>query len=120
MGAAVRALQALALGSVLALPAPPMVRALCIATMLLVMFRSRRRERPPVRRLELAPDGRCVIVDARGASTEATLAAGSLALPGAVVLALEQREGGRALWLSSDAFSRDELRQLRVRLRVAA
>ena len=118
--AGVRTLHALALVSVLALPAPLAVRALLGATLLLVFLWSRRRQLPPVRRLELVGDGQCVIVDARGATADGRVGAGSLALPGLVVLEFERRGRRRALWLASDAFPEEGLRQLRVRLRVAA
>jgi hypothetical protein len=115
------ALRAIAIASVLAIPVPLPMRMLLGATLLLVSLRASRRRRPAARRLELRGDGHCTIVDARGAAIDVTLGAGSLALPGLVVLQLEQPgRGRRGLWLASDAFRDDGLRRLRVRLRVAA
>ena len=115
------ALHAVALAAALAIPAPLPVRMLLGATLLLVSLRAWRRRRSAVRRLELRGDGHCTIVDAEGSAIDGVLGAGSLTLPGLVVLQLEQRgRRRRGLWLAGDAFSDDGLRRLRVRLRVAA
>ena len=113
------AVHAVALGSVLATPLPTLVRVLLGAALLLAPLRARGRY-PSVRRIELYGDGRCTIDDARGSGFEGRLVAGSLALPGLIVLQLERRGRRLGLWLASDAFRVDELRRLRVRLRVAA
>jgi hypothetical protein len=118
--AGVRTLHALALVSVLALRRRSQVRALLGATLLLVFLWSRRRQLPPVRRLELAGDGQCVIVDARGATADGRVGAGSLALPGLVVLEFERRGRRRALWLASDAFPGGGAAAAAGALRVAA
>jgi hypothetical protein len=115
------ALHAVAVAAVLAIPAPLAVRMLLGATLLLVSSQAWRRRRPAVRRLELRGDGHCTIVDAQGTAIDGRLGAGSLAVPGLVVLQLEQRgRRRRGLWLSSDAFPDDGARRLRVRLSVAA
>jgi hypothetical protein len=111
-------LHALALAAVLALPAPPVVRVLLAATVLLLSLQRRRRW--DVRRVDLAGDGHCRIVDGQGGALEGSLGEGSLALPGLVVLDVRASGDRRSLWLAADAFSGDDLRRLRMRLRVAA
>jgi hypothetical protein len=114
-----RTLHALAIAAVLALPAPPGVRASLAAAVLLLSLRAGR-HRPDVQRVELAADGQCRVVDGRGDVLAGALGPGSLALPGLVVLDVRASAGRRSLWLAADAFSRDELRRLRMRIRVAA
>ena len=114
-------LYAVAVGAVFFLPARPAVGALWASTVLIACVGSRRRDRASLRTLEIRGDGRCRGMDRAGAVTEGLLGAGSLAMPGLVVLEIRTPRGRRRqVWLAGDAFHSDDQRRLRVRIRVAA
>jgi hypothetical protein len=103
------------------MPAAPAVRVLCVSIVLIACGRERRRERPALRLLELDGAGRCRAVDRQGAAVGGGLLPGALAVPGLIVLVIEEASGRRRhVWLPDDALRDDDQRTLRLRLRVAA
>ena len=113
-------LQALACGAVLCLPTSPVIRVLGGALLLATCTRAGRRAAPALRFLELDGEGRCTL-DRGDTAAEGRLDAGSLAVPGLIVLAIRDGSGKRRqVWLPDDAFTNGDQRRLRVRLRVAA
>jgi len=113
-------LQALACGALLCLPISAGIRLLCIALFLAACVRAGRPAGPTLRFLELDGEGRCTL-DRGDTAAEGRLDAGSLAVPGLIVLAIRDGSGKRRqVWLPDDAFTNGDQRRLRVRLRVAA
>jgi hypothetical protein len=115
------ALHGVAVAAMFCLPQTLAPGALGASILLLACVWSVRRQHAPLRLLELGTDGRCRAVDQQSAVTTGSLGAGSLAIPGLIVLEIRGASGHRRqVWLPYDAFEGDEQRRLRVRIRVAA